>query len=207
VRLLALVLVGFITHSATGLQPASIAMAGAVFLLLLETYNHGPEDQHHKVQSAIAESEWVTLMFFVGLFVLVHGLVQVGVIGMLADYLLHATGGNIQLTGYTLLWGSAVLSALVDNIPYVATMIPLLQQMAPGMGTPVQTEVLWWMLAAGACLGGNGSLIGASANVVVAGLAAKQGITMAFFKFLVVAFPMMLLSIAVAHVYFWLRYF
>ncbi|PIZ31144.1 MAG: hypothetical protein COY40_02845 [Alphaproteobacteria bacterium CG_4_10_14_0_8_um_filter_53_9] len=204
---LLVVLIGFLTHGITGLEPASVALAGAVLLLLLETYNHDSEKQHHKVQTAVAEAEWVTLLFFVGLFVLVHGLVKVGAISMMAEYMISLTHGDMKLTATYLLWGSAVFSAIVDNIPYVATMIPLLQEMAPSFGGKEAMMPLWWSLAAGACLGGNGSLIGASANLVVAGLAAKQGVHIKFGKFLLVAFPFMLLSIAITHVYIMVRYF
>ncbi|TBW38226.1 hypothetical protein EYW49_09770 [Siculibacillus lacustris] len=204
---LAVVIAGFALHHATGLEVASIAMAGAVLLLLLETWSHTSEEQHHKVQSAVAEAEWVTLLFFVGLFVVVHGLVKVGLIDALAHRLLEATGGNLLATTMAVLWGSAFLSAIIDNIPYVATMIPLLQAMAPQLGTPEHTEVLWWSLSAGACLGGNGTLIGASANLVVAGIAAKQGYMITFLRYLKFGLPLMIVSIAISHLYIWLRYF
>jgi Na+/H+ antiporter NhaD/arsenite permease-like protein len=204
---IAVVIAGFMLHEMTHLEVASVAMGGAVLLLLLETYNHSSETQHHKVQSAVAEAEWVTLLFFVGLFVVVHGLVKVGAIDLLAQWLLSMTGGNLFATSLSVLWGSAFLSAIVDNIPYVATMIPLLKAMAPQMGSPEQTEVLWWSLAAGACLGGNGTLVGASANLVVAGLAAKQGFMITFMRYLKIGLPLMILSIVVCHAYIWLRYF
>jgi Na+/H+ antiporter NhaD/arsenite permease-like protein len=202
-----LVVACFMLHELTHLEVASVAIGGAVLLLLLETVNHSSETQHHKVQSAVAEAEWVTLLFFVGLFVVVHGLVKVGVIDQLAQWLLSLTGGHLYTTSIAVLWGSAFLSAIVDNIPYVATMIPLLKAMAPQMGTYEQTEVLWWSLAAGACLGGNGTLVGASANLVVAGLAAKQSIMIGFVRYLKVGLPLMVVSMAICHVYVWLRYF
>jgi Na+/H+ antiporter NhaD/arsenite permease-like protein len=204
---IALVVVSFMLHAYTHLEVASVAIGGAVLLLLLETVNHSSETQHHKVQSAVAEAEWVTLLFFVGLFVVVHGLVKVGVIDQLAQWLLSLTGGHLYTTSIAVLWGSAFLSAIVDNIPYVATMIPLLKAMAPQMGTPEQTEVLWWALAAGACLGGNGTLVGASANLVVAGLAAKQSIMIGFVRYLKVGLPLMVVSMVICHAYVWLRYF
>lgn len=204
---LALVLVGFMTSEYTGLKLASVAMGGAVFLGLWEVLGSDNEKQHHKVQHTVAEAEWVTLLFFVGLFVLVSGLIKAGVITMLADGLMHMTGGDITKAGYLILWGSAILSAFVDNVPYVATMIPLLQQIAPQLGTPEQVEPLWWALAAGACLGGNGTIIGASSNLVMAGIAAKQKVIVAFMQYFKVAFPLMLLGVAVAHLYFMVRYF
>jgi Na+/H+ antiporter NhaD/arsenite permease-like protein len=178
-----------------------------VFLGLWEVLGSDNEKQHHKVQHTVAEAEWVTLLFFVGLFVLVSGLIKAGVIAMMADQLMHLTGGDITKAGYLILWGSAILSAFVDNVPYVATMIPLLQQIAPQLGTPEQVEPLWWALAAGACLGGNGTIIGASSNLVMAGIAAKQKVIIAFLEYFKVAFPLMLLGVAVAHLYFMVRYF
>jgi Na+/H+ antiporter NhaD/arsenite permease-like protein len=204
---LGLVVVGFMTTDLTGLKLASVAMGGAVFLGLWEVLGNDNEKQHHKVQQAVSEAEWVTLLFFVGLFVLVTGLIHVGAIALMADGLLHLTGGDIPTTTLYILWGSAILSAFVDNVPYVATMIPLLQQIAPQLGTPEQVEPLWWALAAGACLGGNGTIIGASSNLVMAGIAAKQNYLVGFMKYLKVAFPLMLLGVAIAHGYFMLRYF
>jgi Na+/H+ antiporter NhaD/arsenite permease-like protein len=203
---LGLVLVGFLTTDFTGLKLASVAMAGAVFLGLWEALGQNEERQHHKVQHAVADAEWVTLLFFVGLFVLVTGLIKAGVIDLMASYLLALTGGDVKAAFIWVLWGSAILSAFVDNVPYVATMIPLLQQVAPQLGTPEQTEPLWWALAAGACLGGNGTIIGASSNLVMAGLAAKQNYLIGFVKYLQVAFPLMLLGVAIATGYFWVVY-
>ena len=204
---IALVIAGFTMHGVFRLEAASVAVGGAVLLLLLETWSHSGATQHRQVQSAVAEAEWVTLLFFVGLFVVVHGLVKVGVIDQIAQWLLSLTGGHLYATTIAVLWGSAVLSAIVDNIPYVATMIPLLKAMAPQMGSPAETEVLWWSLAAGACLGGNGTLVGASANLVVAGLAAKQSIMITFVRYLKVGLPLMVLSIVICHIYIRLRYF
>ena len=118
-----------------------------------------------------------------------------------------ATGGNIAHAGYAILWASAVLSAIVDNIPFVATMIPLIKSMAPAYGGPDAILPLWWCLSLGACLGGNGTLIGASANLTVAGLAERSGVPFRFVTYTLYAFPMMLVSIAVAHIYVWWRYF
>lgn len=202
-----LVVVGFITHSLHGLEPASIAMGGAVVLLLLDNIHHSSHEQHERIQKAVAEAEWVTLLFFIGLFVLVHGLVTTGAIGWLAGHLLALVGGNFTTTGLGILWGAAILSAFVDNVPFVATMIPLVQQMAPALGGEQNITPLWWALAVGGCLGGNGSLIGASANLVVAGLAAKAGHEIKFLKFMALGFPLMLLSILVSTGYIYLRYF
>ncbi|MDE2351800.1 MAG: hypothetical protein KGL66_07895, partial [Alphaproteobacteria bacterium] len=117
------------------------------------------------------------------------------------------TGGNKAVTAYGILWSSAIFSAVVDNIPFVATMIPLMKDMAPALGGPAAMEPLWWSLALGACLGGNGTLVGASANLTVAGLAEKNGLRFSFVKFTLAALPLMLASVAVAQVYLMWRYF
>jgi Na+/H+ antiporter NhaD/arsenite permease-like protein len=119
---------------------------------------------------------------------------------------LEATGGNFNATALAILWASAILSAFIVNIPFVATMIPLIKSMAPAFGGDAALLPLWWALSLGACLGGNGTLIGASANLVVAGLADRAGIAFRFVEFLKVAFPLMLISIVISHVYLYLRY-
>jgi len=158
------------------------------------------------VHAALSEAEWITLMFFLGLFILVHGIQKTGLIGMMAQMLLKATGGDFNVTTLAILWASALLSALIDNIPFVATMIPLIKSMAPSLGGDAALLPLWWALSLGACLGGNGTLIGASANLVVAGLADRAGIAFRFVEFMKVAFPLMLISIAISHVYIYVRY-
>lgn len=203
---LALVIGGFILSHPLHLEPATIAMFGAALLLLLENLTHHAEHQSKNVHSAFAEVEWVTIFFFVGLFILVSGIEQTGLIKLMTDHLLSATNGDLLTTTMTILWGSAFLSALVDNIPFVATMIPLIKSMAPTFGGTEQLMPLWWSLALGACLGGNGSLIGASANLVVAGFAERAGYPIRFMTFLAIAFPLMLMSIAISSVYVYFRY-
>lgn len=201
---LVLVLGGFIfTHGA--LEPATIAMAGAALLLLLDNFHRDPEEQSERVHHTIGEAEWVTLFFFGGLFVLVYALEEVGVIHAMSEQLLALTGGDFVVTTMVVLWGSAILSALVDNIPFVATMIPLIQSMEVTFGAE-KLEVLWWALSLGACFGGNGSLIGASANLVVAGFAERAGHPIKFLPFLLLAFPLMIISILISTVYIWFRY-
>ncbi len=204
---IAAVIAGFVAAHGLGIAPATIALAGAAMLLLLDNYHRTAEEQAHAVQKAFAEVEWVTLMFFVGLFILVHGLNESGVIRMMAEKLLAATGGDKYLTALAILWGSAILSAFIDNIPFVATMIPLIKNMAPAFGGDEALLPLWWALALGACLGGNGTLIGASANLVVAGLAERAGHPIRFIPYLKSCFLLMILSIVVAHIYVVLRYF
>ena len=126
---------------------------------------------------------------------------------LLAAKLVAATGGDLPTAGYAILWASAILSGILDNIPFVATMIPLIKSMAPAFGGADKIEPLWWCLALGACLGGNGTLIGASANLVVAGLGEREGVPFRFVTYTLYAFPMMVVSIAICHVYVWWRYF
>ena len=148
---------------------------------------------------------WIPL--FIGLFVVVHGVEVGGLLALLGNKLVAATGGNMAHAGYAILWASAVLSAIVDNIPFVATMIPLIKSMAPAYGGADKIEPLWWCLSLGACLGGNGTLIGASANLTVAGIAERNGVPFKFITYTLYAFPMMLVSVAISHVYVWWRYF
>ena len=202
---LLLVIAGFTIGHSYHIQPATVAMVGAAFLLLLENFKLHHEKQEHKVHASIAEAEWVTLFFFGGLFVVVYGLEHVGVINQLADLMLKMTGGDFESTVFVTLWGAAIISALVDNIPFVATMIPMIENMSNTFNAE-QIGILWWALALGACLGGNGSLIGASANLVVAGFASRAGHAIGFIKFMKLAFPLMLMSIAIAHVYIDWRY-
>lgn len=194
--ILGFTIIGFFLHQVLHLESAAVALAGA-FLLLLLTGEHYLEEAFIKV-------EWTTIFFFIGLFVLVSGLVETGVIAKLAASALELTGGNVTATAMLVLWMSAIASAFVDNIPFVATMIPMIQEMG-NMGLS-HLEPLWWSLSLGACLGGNGTLIGASANVIVAGIAAKEGHHISFIKFLLVGFPLMILSILISTVYVYVRY-
>jgi Na+/H+ antiporter NhaD/arsenite permease-like protein len=203
---LALVILGFILQRQIDVEPASVAIFGAAVLMLLDNFGKPGEEQSKNVHAALSEAEWITLMFFLGLFVIVYGVVKVGVIDMLARALLEATGGQLGITAIAILWASAVLSAFIDNIPFVATMIPLIKAMAPTFGGEHALVPLWWALSLGACLGGNGTLIGASANLVVAGLSERAGTSFRFVEFMKVAFPLMVVSIVLSHVYLYLRY-
>lgn len=195
---LGITLAGFLGHQAVQLESSTVALSGA-FLLLLFTAK-----TEHAVEVALEKIEWPTIFFFLGLFVLVSGLVETGIIGGVARYAIALTGGSPVLSAMLILWLSAIASAFVDNIPFVATMIPLIQNM--GQLGITNMEPLWWSLALGACLGGNGSLIGASANLIVAGLAAQQGYPLSFRRFLVIGFPLMLLSVVIANSYIYWRY-
>ena len=203
---IALVILGFMLQRQTGIEPASIAIFGAAVLLLLDNLGKDSETQSKNVHGALSEAEWITLMFFLGLFVLVHGIQKAGLIDLMAQGLLKATGGDFSVTALAILWASAVLSAFIDNIPFVATMIPLIKAMAPTFGGDAALLPLWWALSLGACLGGNGTLIGASANLVVAGLAERAGTGFRFIEYLKVAFPLMLISIVLSHLYLYWRF-
>jgi Na+/H+ antiporter NhaD/arsenite permease-like protein len=203
---LAAVVVAFILARAIHLEPGSIAMIGAAVLLALDNLGHPPDRQHLHVTGAFNEVEWITIFFFIGLFIVVHAVDVTGLLGLLADKLVTLTAGDRTVTALAILWVSAVLSAIVDNIPFVATMIPLIKAMAPTFGGPDGLLPLWWALSLGACLGGNGTLIGASANLTVAGIAERDGVPFRFVTYLLYAFPMMLVNVAICHVYVYLRY-
>jgi len=200
------VISGFTVAHSFHLQPASIAMFGAALLLVLQTWGQDLQSKDHAYEGIMAEVEWTTIFFFVGLFIIVTGVEHTGVIEMLAHKTLELTGGDFNATAGAILWVSAIASALIDNIPFVATMIPLIENMAPTFGGTEYLTPLWWALALGACLGGNGSLIGASANLIVAGFAQRAGHPIAFLQFMKHAFGLMLMSIAIAHVYLYFRY-
>ena len=204
---LTLVMIGFVLARPLHLEPATIAMLGAAVLMLLDNWEHHSEKAAHNIHQTFGDVEWITIFFFVGLFVVVHGVDVGGLLNLLASKLVAATGGNLAHAGFAILWASAILSAIVDNIPFVATMIPLIKNMAPSFGGADHIQPLWWCLSLGACLGGNGTLIGASANLTVAGIAERNGVPFRFITYTLYAFPMMLVSVAIAHVYVWWRYF
>lgn len=188
---------GFIPN--WGIESGTIAVAGASMLLLLTM-----PDREKALEHVLSKVEWTTIFFFVGLFVLVGGLEVNGIINWMAAKTMQLTGGEPAATTMSVLWLSAIMSAFVDNIPFVATMIPLVQDMG-AMGYP-DLEPLWWALSLGACLGGNGTVIGASANVVALGLARQHKLRVSFMQYFVVGFPLMLLSVAISSVYLWVRF-
>ena len=189
----------FVAHGALGLESATAAMFGASLLLLI-TFTHDEE----MIAKVLSKIEWLAIFFFAGLFILVGALVETGVIKMLAAEAMAITQGSVEATSSLILWMSAIASAFVDNIPFVATMIPLIKDMG-AMGI-TNLDPLLWSLALGACLGGNGTLIGASANVVVASLAAQHGRQISFLGFMKLAFPCMILSIIISTAYVYVRY-
>ncbi|MBR4152261.1 MAG: ArsB/NhaD family transporter [Selenomonadaceae bacterium] len=189
----------FACHGMLGLESATAALTGAS-LLLLVTFPHNEE----MIAKMLSKVEWLAIFFFGGLFILVGALVETGVIKMLAEEAMEITKGDLTFTAIVIIWMSAIASAFIDNIPFVATMIPLIKDMGQ-MGL-TNLDPLWWSLALGACLGGNGTLIGASANVVVASMAAQRGRAISFIGFMKVAFPLMILSIIISTAYVYLRY-
>jgi len=200
------VIVGFTVAHALHLEPATIALFGAALLLLWRDFGKDLEAQDKAFDATMGEVEWTTIFFFVGLFIVVAGVERVGVIDWLAAKVLALTGGDFDATVAAILWVSAAASAVIDNIPFVATMIPMIEDMAPAFGGEEAIEPLWWALALGACLGGNGSLIGASANIIVAGFAQRAGHPIGFLQFTKHAFVLMLITIAISHLYLELRY-
>jgi len=210
--LLGVVNLGFCLHSVVHLEPATIALLGASsFMLIGRTRGDGTKAED---LAYLAEVEWKTIFFFIGLFILVGALVKVGAIKFVADQLVSVTQGRLAATTMTVLWGSAFLSAAVDNIPYVAAMNPLIVDLARSLHPDIsnynalvhQPDILplWWALALGACLGGNGTLIGASANVVIADFAGRAGYRISFWQFFKLGFPVMLGSIVLSSLYLWI---
>jgi len=200
------VLLAFASARFIGLESGTIGMAGAAVLLLLDNAGKTAEKQTESVAHVFNEVEWITLFFFIGLFIVVKGVEHTGVLQTVATKMLEATGGKLEATGLGILWSSALLSAVVDNIPFVATMIPMIKAMAAAFGGPEGLLPLWWALSLGACLGGNGTLVGASANLTVAGIAERNGISFRFLTYTKHAFPMMILHVAICHVYLLWRY-
>jgi Na+/H+ antiporter NhaD/arsenite permease-like protein len=209
--LLGVVNLAFCLHGVLHIEPATIALVGAsAFMLISRTENKADGDE----LSYLRDVEWKTIVFFIGLFILVGGLVKVGIIGTLAAHLLAFTQGHPAAAALSILWGSAFLSAIIDNIPYVAAMNPLVVDFARALHPEItdhttlvhQPDILplWWALALGACLGGNGTLIGASANVLIADLGRKAGYPISFRRFSLVGFPVMLGSLLLSTLYVWL---
>ncbi len=193
---LALVLAGFTLHGVLHVEPSLVALLGAGLLIMVSRL---------PARSYLVDVEWETLLFFAGLFVLVGSLVKTGVIAQMADALVAATGDSVPVAMMLLLWGSAVLSAIVDNIPFVATMAPIVSELTAS-GPFVGKDGLWWALVLGADLGGNATAIGASANVVVAGIAKREGHTISFWEFTRYGAVVAVVTLVIATPYLLLRY-
>lgn len=192
--MMVVVVLGFMLHGALGLESSVIAMGAAGILLLIS---------RRSIEFSLTQVEWTTLTFFAGLFIIVGALEHTGTIELLAQGLIGITGGDVFLTMLILLFGSAIISAFLDNIPFVATMCPILLSLA---ATGMDVTPLWWAVSLGACLGGNGSLIGASANVVMSDIAKKNGYEITFVSFFKTAFPIMVVTVIVSAIYLIVRF-
>jgi len=179
---------------------ATISMSTGLFLVLIG-------ERKEIEQIMVHEVDWVTLFFFVGLFIIVEGLVQTGFISLLAHKVLDLTHNQARPTSMAILWLSGVLSAFIDNVPFVATMIPLIKQIGTVITEPNLIDPIWWAMSLGTCLGGNGTLIGASSNVVAVGIAKKNGLNISFKEFTKVSVVYTILSLIVCSAYILLRYF
>ncbi|MFZ5969029.1 MAG: ArsB/NhaD family transporter [Bacillota bacterium] len=192
---LGLVILGFALHQFVHIESTTVALVGAATLLLISKAD--PEE-------IFSEIEWLTIFFFAFLFILVGSLEKVGIIESIAEKIITLTKGNVIYTTLLILWVSGIVSAFLDNIPFVATMIPLIQSI--GTLSSFDITPLWWALALGACLGGNGTLVGASANVVVAGILEKHKHKISFAEYMKIAFPLMILSIVISTIYLFVFY-
>jgi len=197
------VIVLFLIHHIVNLEAATIALAGAAFLKLITKTDPDETFQH---------VEWTTIFFFIGLFIIVEGLVKIGFIEIVANSALSVTRGDLRITTLLVLWFSAVFSAVVDNIPYTATMIPIIKHLGysiaeqSNLTTQQVLNPLWWSLALGACLGGNGTIIGASANVIIVGIAKKNGYVITFWQFFKFGLIFLVESMIIASIYIYIRY-
>jgi len=197
-------LVGFLLHDAIGIEPSVVAMAGAAAILVVSRFD---------VEKALAEVEWPTLFFFLGLFVVVAGAEQAGLIDHISGAVLSIVGRNPARLAIAILWFSGLSVAVMNNISFTTAMLPVVERVIDGMSvhgpplTSVQEQALWWALALGACLGGNGTLIGAAANLVVADQARKDGNPISFRRFTRVGLPCSIASLFLASIYVYLRYF
>ena len=188
------ILLGFILHNVLNLESSIVALTGATIMMFI-----GKQD----VDEILSSIEWSTIAFFGGLFVIVGGLVEVGIINSIAEYLISATSGHLVLTMLVILWLSAIISSFLDNIPFVATLIPLILTM---QGQGIDVMPIWWATSLGACLGGNGTLIGASANIVLANVGQKNGYPISFKDYFKIGFPLMIFSILISTIYLLIRF-
>ena len=191
---LVLVILGFVFHDITHIETCVTAMLGASFLLLFE-----------KPKDIFCEVEWNTIFFFIGLFIIIGGLEASGAIALMAKWVLNVTEGSQSATAMIILWASGIISGVIDNIPYTATMTPMLLEIRNVMGTEY-TYPLWWCLSLGACLGGNLTIIGAAANVIVSETSAHHGHKITFMQFFKYGFVVMLISLVLSSVYIWMRF-
>ena len=194
VVMIILVAIAFVCHSMIGVEPSVVALTAAAIMLIISAAD---------IEHVLLDVEWATIGFFAGLFIVVGGLSETGVILMMANGLIDITGCNLMITIIVLVWASAIISSFLDNIPLVATLIPIIQTM---QSTGIDVMPLWWAISLGACIGGIGTLIGASANVVLSGMSGKYGYPITFMEYTKLAFPMMLVFTAISCVYLVLRF-
>ncbi|WP_312648858.1 ArsB/NhaD family transporter [Aminipila sp.] len=192
---LGITIIGFMLHGMLHYESATIALTGAVVLLFISGEN---------IEEIFREVEWKTIFFFAGLFMMVGGIQETGIIKLIAESVLDLTNGDLVLTTLAILWVAAIASAFVDNIPFVATMIPMIKDMGALSGMTLAP--IWWALALGACLGGNGTIIGASANVIATGMAEEGGYKITFGHYFKLAFPVMILTIIISTFYIYFVY-
>ncbi len=204
---MALVIAGFIFGEHFGLKSGSVALGGAALLMLLYTAGRDGKVQSRRLDGILSELEWSTIVFFMCLFMMVHGLRASGVLDLLGQHMVALTGNSLEATTFATLWLAAFASSVVDNVPFVATMIPVLESTSSYLGGEEQMRPVWWALSLGACLGGNGTLVGATANIIVAGFAERAGYRISFLRFLLLGIPVLCLSVAIACVYLYLRHF
>ena len=201
------VIIGFMAAEHFHIANGTIAILGAVILLMLYTWGNSHSDREHKVEEAFGLVDWTTIFFFAGLFAIVYGLEEAGVLALMGNKFIEITDGSIEKAAMIVVWMSALVSTAIDNIPFVATMIPMIKSMEASLGGREAMMPVWWALSLGACFGGNGSLIAASANVIVAGMAQREGHPIHFLRFLIWSIPVMLISVLMAAVYLHLRWF
>ena len=204
---LVLVITGFILAEKLHLNNGTIAIFGAALLMLIHSYGKSHSERDHIIEESFEFVDWTTIFFFAGLFALVYGLEETGVLSILGHHFSALTDGSIEKATILIVWVSAFVSTAIDNIPFVATMIPLVKTMEIDMGGREAMMPVWWALSLGSCFGGNGSLIAASANVIVAGLAQKEGHPIHFMKFLLWSIPVMLGSIGIVTLYLYIKHF
>ena len=204
---LAVVTTAFAMAEILHLENGTIALSGAAILLFLQCISQKREQHDKFVAEILSNVDWTTIFFFSGLFIMVHGLSETGVLAKLGTCFLEAVDGSVKKATFLMLWGAAGLSAIIDNIPFVATMIPMIKSIEPGLGGRATVMPIWWALSLGACFGGNGSLIASSANVIAAGLATKHGNPIKFGKFLLWSLPITLITLVAAHFYLLIIYF
>ena len=201
------VITAFILAEHLHLTNGTIAICGAALLLLLYTFGNSHEERDRKTSEVLASVDWTTIFFFSGLFIIVYGLEETGVLSAFGRYFIELTQGSISKTMLLIMWVSAIFSSAIDNIPFIATMIPMLKSMEEAMGGREAMMPVWWALSVGACFGGNGTLIGASANVIVAGMAQRHGHHIGFIPFLKWSIPVMLMTVGIGCLWMYIQYF